>query len=57
MSKQTDTDEKYMARAIALAYEGLGDTYPNPAVGCVIVSDGEIIGEDTIIGQGCRTPK
>lgn len=45
MSKQTDTDEKYMARAIVLAYEGLGDTYPNPVVGCVIVSDGEIIGE------------
>lgn len=45
MSKQTDTDEKYMARAIALAYEGLGDTYPNPAVGCVIVSGGDIIGE------------
>ncbi len=45
MSKQTDTDEKYMARAIVLAYEGLGDTYPNPAVGCVIVSGGDIIGE------------
>ncbi len=45
MSKQTDTDEKYMARAIALAYEGLGDTYPNPAVGCVIVSGGNVIGQ------------
>lgn len=45
MSKQTNTDEKYMARAITLAYEGLGDTYPNPAVGCVIVSSGHIIGE------------
>lgn len=45
MSKQTNTDEKYMACAIALAYRGLGGTYPNPAVGCVIVSDGNIIGQ------------
>ena len=34
-----------MARCIALAKNGLGTTYPNPLVGCVIVCDGQIIGE------------
>jgi diaminohydroxyphosphoribosylaminopyrimidine deaminase/5-amino-6-(5-phosphoribosylamino)uracil reductase len=34
-----------MARCIALAKNGLGTTYPNPLVGCVIVCDGKIIGE------------
>ena len=38
-------DEKYMDMALALAREGLGATYPNPMVGCVIVSRGEVIGQ------------
>ncbi len=36
---------QYMARAITLAKQGLYTTDPNPRVGCVIVKDGEIIGE------------
>ena len=36
---------QYMARAIALAKQGLYTTHPNPRVGCVIVKDGEIVGE------------
>ncbi|MEK6154332.1 bifunctional diaminohydroxyphosphoribosylaminopyrimidine deaminase/5-amino-6-(5-phosphoribosylamino)uracil reductase RibD [Flavobacteriaceae bacterium 3-367] len=39
------TDEKYMSRCIELAKNGLGTTFPNPMVGCVIVLDGKIIGE------------
>jgi len=35
-----------MLRCIQLAKNGLGTTYPNPLVGCVIVYDNEIIGED-----------
>ncbi len=35
----------YMRRALTLAEKGLGNTAPNPAVGCVIVRDGEIVGE------------
>ena len=37
--------ESFMRRALALAERGVGRTNPNPMVGCVIVKDGEIIGE------------
>ena len=37
--------EKFMWRCIALAKKGLGYTYPNPLVGCVIVYQGKIISE------------
>lgn len=36
---------EYMARAIRLAKQGLYTTDPNPRVGCVIVKDGQIVGE------------
>ncbi|MGK6326921.1 bifunctional diaminohydroxyphosphoribosylaminopyrimidine deaminase/5-amino-6-(5-phosphoribosylamino)uracil reductase RibD [Erwinia sp. DT-104] len=38
-------DEIYMARALELARRGRFTTTPNPNVGCVIVRDGEIVGE------------
>ena len=34
-----------MRGALALASEGLGRTSPNPSVGCVIVRDGQVVGE------------
>lgn len=34
-----------MARALELARKGLYSTHPNPRVGCVIVRDGQIVGE------------
>jgi len=37
--------EKYLARCIELAKNGLGTTYPNPMVGSVIVYNNQIIGE------------
>ena len=40
-----DHDLRYMARALELAQLGLYTTTPNPRVGCVIVRDGEIVGE------------
>ena len=39
------TDEQYMARAMSLAARAIGQTYPNPMVGAVVVKDGRIIGE------------
>ena len=41
----SDEDRRHMARALALAERGLCTTTPNPRVGCVIVKDGEVIGE------------
>jgi len=38
-------DHEYMSRAIQLAYRGLYTTDPNPRVGCVLVKNGEVIGE------------
>lgn len=39
------TDRAFMARAIRLAWRGLETTDPNPRVGCVLVRDGEVVGE------------
>ncbi|MFO1036120.1 MAG: bifunctional diaminohydroxyphosphoribosylaminopyrimidine deaminase/5-amino-6-(5-phosphoribosylamino)uracil reductase RibD [Geminicoccaceae bacterium] len=33
-----------MATALALARRGLGNVWPNPAVGCVVVKDGQVVG-------------
>src|SRR5512134_4119179 len=38
-------DERFMRRALELARLGEGRTRPNPAVGAVIVSDGDVVGE------------
>jgi diaminohydroxyphosphoribosylaminopyrimidine deaminase/5-amino-6-(5-phosphoribosylamino)uracil reductase len=41
----TAKDKDHMAQALALARRGLGTTWPNPSVGCVVVSaTGEIVG-------------
>ncbi|HOT72728.1 MAG TPA: bifunctional diaminohydroxyphosphoribosylaminopyrimidine deaminase/5-amino-6-(5-phosphoribosylamino)uracil reductase RibD [Anaerohalosphaeraceae bacterium] len=37
--------EQAMRRALELARRGLSQVEPNPAVGCVIVKDGQVIGE------------
>lgn len=42
-----------MRRAIALARTNLGRTAENPAVGCVIVKDGQVVGEG-FTGEGGR---
>lgn len=38
-------DYRFMAQAIRLAERGLYTTDPNPRVGCVLVKNGEVIGE------------
>lgn len=37
--------QDYMQQALALAYQGLHSVAPNPMVGCILVKDGQIIGE------------
>jgi diaminohydroxyphosphoribosylaminopyrimidine deaminase/5-amino-6-(5-phosphoribosylamino)uracil reductase len=47
-------DERYMRAALALGRRGLGNTWPNPAVGCVIVRrEGD---NDIVVGRGWTQP-
>ncbi len=50
----TEQDHFYMSRAIELAKRGRFTTTPNPNVGCVLVKNGEIVGEGfhQLAGQG-----
>ena len=44
------SDERYMALAISLGRRNLGQTSPNPSVGCVLVKN------DVIVGRGYTAP-
>jgi diaminohydroxyphosphoribosylaminopyrimidine deaminase / 5-amino-6-(5-phosphoribosylamino)uracil reductase len=39
-----EADARFMAMALALGRRGLGNAWPNPAVGAVVVRDGVIVG-------------
>ncbi len=52
MPDQDLIDQKYMARALELAWGQKGRTHPNPAVGCVLVKNGEIVGEGATADGG-----
>ena len=43
MSASSD-DWRFMGAALALASRGIGTTFPNPSVGCVIAKDGRVAG-------------
>src|SRR3989442_13847569 len=43
-------DQRFMQLALTLGRRGQGRTWPNPAVGAVIVKDG------IILGRGCTQP-
>ncbi|HVT29281.1 MAG TPA: bifunctional diaminohydroxyphosphoribosylaminopyrimidine deaminase/5-amino-6-(5-phosphoribosylamino)uracil reductase RibD [Lacipirellulaceae bacterium] len=45
MTRRPTDDDRFMAHALALAVRGMGAVEPNPMVGCVIVRNGEIVGE------------
>jgi diaminohydroxyphosphoribosylaminopyrimidine deaminase/5-amino-6-(5-phosphoribosylamino)uracil reductase len=49
----TGDDRQFMTRALELARAQLGKTSPNPSVGCVIVAEGEVVGEG-VTGNGGR---
>ena len=42
----------YMDRALELAGRAVGSASPNPAVGAVVVLDGEVVGEG--LDAACR---
>ncbi|MCT4611406.1 MAG: bifunctional diaminohydroxyphosphoribosylaminopyrimidine deaminase/5-amino-6-(5-phosphoribosylamino)uracil reductase RibD [Pelagimonas sp.] len=46
----TSKDEKYMAQALALGRRGMGQTWPNPAVGCLLIKN------DRVVGRGWTQP-
>jgi pyrimidine deaminase RibD-like protein len=46
-------DEEFMRRALALVAPMVGRTGANPAVGCVIVKDGAVVGEG-VTAEGGR---
>ncbi len=41
----TETDQRYMKSALLLAARGHGAVEPNPAVGCILVKAGQVIGK------------
>ncbi len=49
MTLKTDTDRRYLARAIELAELGRGSVSPNPLAGAVLARD------ETILGEGYHT--
>jgi diaminohydroxyphosphoribosylaminopyrimidine deaminase/5-amino-6-(5-phosphoribosylamino)uracil reductase len=53
---QTDpparNDADHMQAALGLARRGLGTTWPNPSVGCVIVRDNRVVGRGTTAPGG-----
>ncbi len=45
MTAQAETnDRRHMGAALSLARRGLGTVWPNPAVGCVLVQGGHVVG-------------
>jgi diaminohydroxyphosphoribosylaminopyrimidine deaminase / 5-amino-6-(5-phosphoribosylamino)uracil reductase len=53
MTIDTAHDHRFMSLALALGRRGLGNTWPNPAVGAVVVRFG---GDAVIVGRGWTQP-
>ena len=53
MTEAAETDLNHMRAALALARRGLGTTWPNPSVGCVLVRGGRVVGRG-YTGSGGR---
>ena len=51
-TQQASDDIRFMGRANAQARDRMGQTWPNPAVGCVIVKDGEVVSEAATAAGG-----
>jgi diaminohydroxyphosphoribosylaminopyrimidine deaminase/5-amino-6-(5-phosphoribosylamino)uracil reductase len=53
MPEPAEDDLNHMRAALALARRGLGTTWPNPSVGCVLVNAGRVVGRG-YTGSGGR---
>jgi diaminohydroxyphosphoribosylaminopyrimidine deaminase/5-amino-6-(5-phosphoribosylamino)uracil reductase len=53
MPEPAEDDLNFMRAALALGRRGLGTTWPNPSVGCVLVRDGRVVGRG-YTGSGGR---
>lgn len=51
-AERQDQDARWMAAALAEAFKGLGHTAPNPAVGCIVVRGGRVLGRGHHRGAG-----
>ncbi|MGH7056359.1 MAG: bifunctional diaminohydroxyphosphoribosylaminopyrimidine deaminase/5-amino-6-(5-phosphoribosylamino)uracil reductase RibD [Acetobacteraceae bacterium] len=47
-----EDDRAHMLAALALARRGLGQTWPNPPVGCVLVREGRVVGRGSTAPGG-----
>jgi diaminohydroxyphosphoribosylaminopyrimidine deaminase/5-amino-6-(5-phosphoribosylamino)uracil reductase len=45
VARGANDDQRFMTQALGLALQGQGAVEPNPMVGCVVVRDGEIVGQ------------
>jgi diaminohydroxyphosphoribosylaminopyrimidine deaminase/5-amino-6-(5-phosphoribosylamino)uracil reductase len=48
----TPDDQAHMRAAITLARRGLGNCWPNPSVGCVLVREGRVVGRGATAAGG-----
>ncbi|MBX5437358.1 MAG: bifunctional diaminohydroxyphosphoribosylaminopyrimidine deaminase/5-amino-6-(5-phosphoribosylamino)uracil reductase RibD [Alicyclobacillaceae bacterium] len=52
MAERSQEDERFMRMALQVGRVGRGQTSPNPAVGCVLVKDGEVVGQGAHLRAG-----
>ncbi|MDE1979452.1 MAG: bifunctional diaminohydroxyphosphoribosylaminopyrimidine deaminase/5-amino-6-(5-phosphoribosylamino)uracil reductase RibD, partial [Betaproteobacteria bacterium] len=48
----SEQDQRFMRRALDLAHSAMYRTSPNPRVGCVLVRDGQVLGEGATLAAG-----
>ena len=54
MPNTVSDDLSHMRAALALARRGLGATWPNPSVGCIIVANNRVVGRGFTAPGGRR---
>ncbi|MCY4309229.1 MAG: bifunctional diaminohydroxyphosphoribosylaminopyrimidine deaminase/5-amino-6-(5-phosphoribosylamino)uracil reductase RibD [Rhodobacteraceae bacterium] len=52
LAQPNETDQKFIRIALGLGKRGQGQTWPNPAVGCILVKDNIIVGRGFTQSQG-----